>query len=266
MKRMQPEDEQPADAVKGATRPMYRRIADDLLEAIRDGRFPVGTLLPGELDLIDRYSSSRHTVREALRVLEDMGIVRRERGRGTLVISPVARPAFVQMVRSPSELLSYPTDSSFRVIAESSVSLDQALAKRLISKSGSEWALISGLRTFENGTPVCCSDIYVLPQYAGIARALGASSRPVYDLIATTFGEEVEKINVEIYASVLSGHRARALNTPDGTPSLCLCRRYVGNGGRVFEISVSEHPAENFSYSLEFNRGWQAAEHWSWSK
>lgn len=266
MKQMQLDNGQSGQPAKGSTRPMYRRIADDLLSGIRDGRFPVGSLLPGELELIERYGSSRHTVREGLRVLEDMGVVRRERGRGTLVISPVARPAFVQMVRSPSELLSYPTDSSFRVITEASTTIDQATARRLKCKVGSEWAVISGVRTFENGAPVCWSDIYVLPEYAKISRYLGASRRPVYDLIATTFGEEVEKINVEIYASVLSGHRATALDVPDGTPSLCLCRRYVGNAGRVFEISVSEHPAENFSYSLEFNRGWQTAEHWSWSK
>ena len=78
--------------------PLYRQIADALLSGIRDGLFPVGTLLPGELELIERFKSSRHTVREALRVLEDMGIVKRQRGRGTLVISTEARPAFVQAV------------------------------------------------------------------------------------------------------------------------------------------------------------------------
>ena len=82
-------------------RPMYRKIADELLNGISSGIFPVGSLLPGELDLIQRYSSSRHTVREALRMLEDIGIVKRQRGRVTLVLSPDARPAFVQMVRSP---------------------------------------------------------------------------------------------------------------------------------------------------------------------
>jgi hypothetical protein len=36
-------------------------------------------------------------------------------------------------------------------------------------------------------------------------------------------------------------------------------------GGRVFEVSISEHPASNFSYTFEFTRGWQTADHWSWS-
>ena len=103
-----------AEAVKKASKsmtdgesrlPLYRQISDSLLSGIREGKFPVGSFLPGELELIDRFDASRHTIREALRVLEDMGLVKRQRGRGTIVLSTEASPAFVQMVRSPSELL-----------------------------------------------------------------------------------------------------------------------------------------------------------------
>ena len=76
--------------------PLYRQISDTLLTGIRDGKFPVGTFLPGELELIDRFDASRHTIREALRVLEDMGLVKRQRGRGTLVLSTEASPAFAK--------------------------------------------------------------------------------------------------------------------------------------------------------------------------
>jgi DNA-binding GntR family transcriptional regulator len=97
--------------------PLYRQISETLLEGIREGKFPVGSFLPGELDLIDRHDASRHTIREALRVLEDMGLVKRQRGRGTLVVSTDATPAFVQTVRSPSELFSYPDSSLFRLLS-----------------------------------------------------------------------------------------------------------------------------------------------------
>ncbi|MEY2907794.1 MAG: hypothetical protein RLZZ602_317 [Pseudomonadota bacterium] len=254
------------DASKLKREPLYKKIADDLLTSVRDGVFPVGTLLPGELELIERYKSSRHTVREALRVLEDMGIVRRQRGRGTLVISPVARPAYVQMVRSPSELLSYPSDSSLRLIAEASVKADAHLSGLLHCAVNTPWHRMSGVRTFATGVPVCWTDIYVIPEYQKISRHMSNSRRPVYDLIAATFGEDISKITIEIYASVLEGQRAQALDVPEGTLSLSLCRRYYGSEGRLFEVSISEHPASNFSYTLEFNRGWQSAEHWTWSK
>jgi len=260
--------QQPEEVGRRASgRPLYRAIADELLAGIGQGIFPVGTLLPGEMELIHRYQSSRHTVREALRVLEDMGIVQRQRGRGTLVLSPEAQPAFVQMVKSPEQLFSYPTDSAFRVVSEDSVTLSGAVAQRLKASKGSRWTRISGPRMFESGMPVCWTDVYVLPEYATIARQLGGpNSRPVYETISKAFGEEVQKIGIEIYANSFEEERARALGVEVGTPSLCLCRRYHGDKGRVFEISVSEHPAQNYSYSLEFTSGWQSAGHWSWNK
>ena len=54
------------DEPQGSSRvPLYRKIADTLLAGIREGKFPVGTFLPGELELINRFDASRHTIREA---------------------------------------------------------------------------------------------------------------------------------------------------------------------------------------------------------
>ena len=116
--QVEQEKKQANDERQGSSRvPLYRQISDNLLVGIREGKFPVGSFLPGELELIDRFDASRHTIREALRVLEDMGLVKRQRGRGTLVLSTEASPAFVQMVRSPSELFSYPDTSIFDIDA-----------------------------------------------------------------------------------------------------------------------------------------------------
>ena len=38
-----------------------------------------------------------------------------------------------------------------------------------------------------------------------------------------------------------------------------------GNGKRVFQVSVSEHPADRYTYSLELRRGWQSGGDASWS-
>ena len=64
-------------------------------------------------------------------MLEDMGLVKRQRGRGTLVLSTEASPAFVQMVRSPSELFSYPDSSIFRLLSDERIKADKSLAKEL---------------------------------------------------------------------------------------------------------------------------------------
>src|SRR4029077_21292735 len=64
---------------------LWRRAADPLERAIVDGRYPVDTRLPGEIDMAQRLGVNRHTVRRALAALAARGFVRAERGSGTYV-------------------------------------------------------------------------------------------------------------------------------------------------------------------------------------
>jgi GntR family phosphonate transport system transcriptional regulator len=64
---------------------LWRRVADQLERAIADGRYPVDTRLPGEIDIAQRLGVNRHTVRRALAALAARGFVRAERGSGTYV-------------------------------------------------------------------------------------------------------------------------------------------------------------------------------------
>lgn len=61
------------------------RIADQLAERITRGEFLPGNKLPNELELSERLSVSRTTLREALRILSTRGLVEARRGIGTFV-------------------------------------------------------------------------------------------------------------------------------------------------------------------------------------
>jgi len=59
--------------------------AETLREAIEQGRYPAGSQLPPELELISMLGISRTTLREALRALEEQRLIVRKRGLGTFV-------------------------------------------------------------------------------------------------------------------------------------------------------------------------------------
>lgn len=63
----------------------YQRIADELRGAIRSGRHLPGAQLPVERELAATYGVAVPTLRRALALLADEGLVRRERGKGTFV-------------------------------------------------------------------------------------------------------------------------------------------------------------------------------------
>lgn len=72
------------------TRRLAERAKDALLESIAGGRFADGRL-PSEERLAEELGVSRTTIREALRSLEEEGLVSRQRGVGTWVNYHIVR-------------------------------------------------------------------------------------------------------------------------------------------------------------------------------
>ena len=63
------------------------QVAALFQEEITSGRWPVGERIPVEADLVAAFGVGRNTVREALQSLVHAGLLSREQGRGTFVIS-----------------------------------------------------------------------------------------------------------------------------------------------------------------------------------
>jgi GntR family transcriptional repressor for pyruvate dehydrogenase complex len=63
----------------------YEQIVKQIQQAIRDGQLPRGTKLPTERELAERFGVSRSVVREAIKVLDTMGLVESRQGSGSFV-------------------------------------------------------------------------------------------------------------------------------------------------------------------------------------
>jgi DNA-binding FadR family transcriptional regulator len=63
-----------------------QRVADEILARIIGGTYPSGLRLPSEVDLAVEFDCGRSTIREALRHLAGLGVVRSRRGSGAMVL------------------------------------------------------------------------------------------------------------------------------------------------------------------------------------
>jgi GntR family transcriptional regulator len=78
------------DIDRGSIVPIYQQIADELRQGIANGRYLPGRALPSETELAASLGVARLTVRKAVRVLADEGLVTVVKGRGAFVTSLVA--------------------------------------------------------------------------------------------------------------------------------------------------------------------------------
>lgn len=70
---------------RSSDEPLWAQVLDDLRSRLVAGEF--AERFPTDQEITDGYAVSRHTAREAVRHLQDEGLIARERGRGTFVRS-----------------------------------------------------------------------------------------------------------------------------------------------------------------------------------
>jgi DNA-binding GntR family transcriptional regulator len=240
-----------------SNRPHFADIARELTEAIASGRYPVGSVLPTELELRDYYRTSRHTVRAALHELQQLGLVSRRKNAGTRVESARPRSEFRPTLASVDDLVQFGSEHLRLVQSTDVIAADRDLARTLQCEEGARFLRISSLRIDggKSRAPVGWTDVYIAPDYADVADiAREQPDRLISALIEERYGHSIAEIQQGIQAVLVSDEMAKRLRAEAGTAALEIVRRYLDAAGKCFEVSVSVHPAERFSVAMRLKR------------
>ena len=69
----------------------YEKVSEYIIELIRTGKLEIGSKLPPERMLANELGISRNSTREALRNLENMGIIECRQGSGSYVTCEISK-------------------------------------------------------------------------------------------------------------------------------------------------------------------------------
>ena len=233
----------------------YKELRQILADEIATGVFAVGGKFPTEYELCDRFGVSRHTVREALRALEDQGLLSRQAGAGTTVLARTRAPLYTQTFDSLTGLQDYATDTIFEKQHEGFVTVRDGLAQTLGCKPGERWLRFAGLRRLgPGGIPICWTEIFVAEPYAAVRQSMGNKSTPIYELLQRQFGLDISELEQRVSAMAMPGEIAGALDVGAQSPALMIRRRYFADGGQPFEITLSIHPGERYAHTQRLQR------------
>ncbi|MEJ7669479.1 MAG: GntR family transcriptional regulator [Casimicrobiaceae bacterium] len=235
--------------------PRYAQVANDLMERIAAGEYPIGSLLPKELDLSAEYRISRHTMREALRRLDEAGLVSRRRRAGTEVLAAVPAASYRQPINSIDDLLQYGEATEIRVRRKTRVKCNAALARMLGCEKGREWLCVETIRTRPGDPrPICHTTVYLNAELDGIDARVGALAGPISAMIETIYGLRITEIEQSIRAVSLGTAGAKRLRVDPGSPALQAIRRYYDATKRLVELAIAVHPGERFVYVTRLRR------------
>ncbi len=235
--------------------PLYRQLVDAIRAEIQSGVHPAGQLLPTESELRTRFGVSRHTVREALRQLRDEGLVASRQGAGTTVLNPETSELFIHEVASINDLITYAQDLKYAVESSGMVVTDAELAQRLDVPVGQRWLRVEGRRHAPgDSTPIAWSEMFIHPDYAGVALFLGRRPGPLYLWIEEMYSTSVQEVEQVLYGRPIPDAAAVVLNVEPGSPGIEVVRRYFLTGGACALIAFTLHPADRFRHAMTLRR------------
>jgi DNA-binding GntR family transcriptional regulator len=254
-----PQTDQAAER-DGRAQPRYLEIKAALVADIRAGTHPVGSRLPTEHELCRRFEVSRFTVRQALKGLQDEGLIERRSGIGSMVIAEARQETFVHSLTTLTEMLRYPSETYRTDLSRQLIKATPEQAHLLQCSPGEEWVRVQGVRIARGSKlPFSWADIYVRPRFQHVFDLPNPKGEPVYRQIERQLDYRIGHARVEIFAGQITQELSGPMQIEEGTPALNIIRRYSGNDGAIFLVTYTVHPANRFVFTMDLERRWEPA-------
>ncbi|MEH7252619.1 GntR family transcriptional regulator [Neobacillus niacini] len=126
-------------------KPLYINVYDELLLQISKGVYPVDSRLPSEPDLASRLGVSRATLRQALTLLQDDGLVRNIRGKGNFVIDSFYKQDGVQLEKLSNPMHKCHISTFDRIDTHYRLDPDTEYTKQILKRDSSTVVAIERL-------------------------------------------------------------------------------------------------------------------------
>ncbi|WP_226579915.1 GntR family transcriptional regulator [Acuticoccus sediminis] len=223
----------------------HSALAEVLRQEIEGGTWAVGEKFPTEADLQSRFGVGRYTIRKALKILTEQGLIARRPKTGSVVLSDTPVTQFVHTLRDLREVTNFGRVTRFSVQQQGIVTVDADSAPD--PADAGRYFRVAGPRyLFGASEPLCWSEILVPEDFQELREQMRAGHSPVYELALERYGLKLDYIAQTVAAIALSPAMARLLKAEGETAALLVTRRFVETGGRAFELTRHLYPSGRY--------------------
>ncbi len=238
--------------VRDGGAPLYDQVARELERAVTDGRLKKGSFLESEVLLAERWGVSRLTVRRAIQQLVSAGILVRQRGVGTQVVSEqIYRPPLLgSLFDDLAESGRFPTTT---VLSHERVVPDTDLAEQLGVEPGGHVVYLERCR-YAGGQRLAIMRSWLTVAAAGELTTNALASGGLYQLLRDS-GTWPHSSHRSIAADAASPVDAALLGIAVGAPILVSQATMQDRTGRTVEVSAHVYAGSLYKMELSVIEG-----------
>lgn len=234
-------------------KPLYTKVSEYVMTKIESGEWPVGHMLPTEMELCAQFGISRPSVRTALLSLVNAGHLVRVKGKGTFVTTPQRLEVSTVFIESfAKEMQKLGKETETEVLEFRTMIPEDRICGHLQIPAGSTVIKLSRLRyckdSFSEGPIVLTSSYYTM-KLAFLQN---------YDFSATSVHKVLESHHMakkymekHINVAALDARSARLLGVESGCPALLITSFTRDLDDDLIEYCESYYPAHRNEFILK---------------
>ncbi|MGN6132126.1 MAG: GntR family transcriptional regulator [Nocardioidaceae bacterium] len=224
--------------------PLYFQVAEQLEKAILDGTLAAGDRISNEVSLAQELGLSRPTMRQAIQVLVDKGLLVRKRGVGTQVVQgKVHRP--LELTSLHDDLTKAGQRQRTEVLALERRAADERVAGELQLEAGEEVWFLERLR-FVNDEALAHMQNY-LPCSVVDLSDVDLTTNGLYATLREA-GVAMRVARQRISARRAEAGEARMLGEKRGAPLLTMERTAYDDAGRAVEYGTHAYRPDRYAF------------------
>ena len=239
--------------VRGGPVPLWQQLLTDLRTRLAKGAF--ANDFPGEMELVEQYAVSRHTVREALRHLRTEGVVTAARGRRPR-LAPVEVEQQIGALASLFATVESRGLEQRSVVRALDVRADGVIAVRLGLEESTPLVYLERLR-LAGAEPLALDRVWLPAAVAAPLLQADFTHTALYDELSTHCGVRLTGGREQVRA-VLANRSERGLLRLPADAALLLVERTGCLHGRPLEFRHTLVRGDRYAVTATYDtRGYQ---------
>ncbi|ARI75662.1 GntR family transcriptional regulator [Halobacillus mangrovi] len=232
--------------------PLYRRIAQQIKDEIERGNWKEGEAIPTENHLSEQYNASRVTIRQAIKVLVEDGLLEKIQGSGTYVKEQKIEHNIFELLSFTEEMRKLNKEPvnhilDFRLIAPPDH------VRRRLKLAPDEKVFYVRRQRLVDGVPYVLEDTYLpVALFPNLSYSIMTGSK--YDYIEKEVGMKIKDSFQEVIPVLPSKEIAEALNVDESLPILKMESYSVFVDGTIFEYSENHFKSDEYKFTLKASR------------
>ncbi len=219
---------------------LWWKIADTLGEEIRSGHYQPGDRLPTEAALASRFQVNRHTLRRAMAVMQEEGLVRIEQGRGTFVQEDVIDYPLARRTRFSEIIIGADREPHSQILRTAEQPADTDAASALLLPNGTPLLVIETLHLADERPLSVTAHHFPKARFDGLVerfRETGSITQALYALGVRDYFRDSNRISTRLP----DAWEARQLRQPVSVPILVSQHTNVDSEGKPIEYAVARN-------------------------